>query len=124
MQYHILDETMQQKKDSEYQSLELCSTNTNSVINFNNYNNNILMAASPITQNPFALSLFSSIKSAFLINAITALNEVSNAMWLHMVMDTNLVVNTSSRGTWLGFTLLSSQKSRPWHVAMFTAEEF
>lgn len=82
------------------------------------------MAASSITQNPFALSLFSSIKSAFLINATTVLNEVSNAMWIHMAVDTNLVVNTSSRGKWLAFTLLSpKRKNRPWHVAMFTAEE-
>lgn len=51
----------------------------------------MLTAGSSITQDLFALSLFTSIKSVFLINATTVLNEVSNAMLMHTAMNTNLV---------------------------------
>lgn len=51
----------------------------------------MLMAGSSVTQHPFALSLFSSIKSAFLCNATTVLNEVRNATLTHMAVDRNLV---------------------------------
>lgn len=51
----------------------------------------MLMAGSSVPQDPFALSLFSSIQSAFLFNTTTVLNEVSKAMSVHIAVDINLV---------------------------------
>lgn len=48
-------------------------------------------AASSMTQTPYALALCSSIKSAFLISATTALSDVRNAVWTHVAVSTDLL---------------------------------
>lgn len=64
----------------------------------------MLTAGSRITQNPFALSVFGSSKSAFLINATTVLGEISNA-GADAHGDSNLA-DTPLQGKRSAFTLL------------------
>lgn len=75
-------------------------------------------AASSITQSPFALSLFSSIKSAFLISATTVLSELWDAMWIHTAVGTDLALPPLAelRG-WHLPNLLAPKENRLCHVA-------
>lgn len=76
-------------------------------------------AAPSITHSPFASSLFSSIKSAFLISATTVLSELWNAMWIHVAVGTDLALPplAEPRGWHLPNLLTPKEENGPCHMA-------